>query len=381
MVENYCFYGSDDVDLAQLMPLRSAYSGPEKNSALFYAHGLYYPQFEYFEIGKMLDVGAYMQLYCEAATLKIENYESICKSCEEHCRTYHQQNLPKRQEDWCRCFPLVAELHATVSTDTVCARAKERAEDKAECEKCRKRQKPQSREITVSDYRIMGHPAKVFLHYTPIDCDRFRDEINLFLPGVHPVSKKSHHRFSSRLTKEINRFLVCELVPRKCRYVSEACNIPLSTVKHWWDNELRRAMSEYDKAAAKDRLLSKPTRTYLVGPYRYFEDSRRIYDPRASENAIPALCGLYRSADWCSVRTVIEFENFARLKRIWLSKAAFFCLAYDFFSWKQVPFRRHSTRCCWFIFAGASRMRPSCRKSQGIFRKSQQHITVGRLTI
>jgi len=286
---------------------------------------------------------SYLKAYGANARLmahEVVKRESSKDICGKGCSLYALAYTPKdKRWEKCAAFQLASNFLITPFLQkTICYLAGGFAPEK--CKNCRKHASKEPRQIYVKDLRFWGHPATVILQYYPVEeCKEYQKVINEKLSGVHPYSGKNVKRFSNRLVKAINRFLILddpEINAKRLRFISEACDMSRNTLKHWRDREQRAAKMAYDQKLAEQHL-----RMDSIANAKMCDENcttHFLYVIRPGSGGA-ALSDMHAAEDWKNLEEAFSCHHPRAVNRIDMKPPGFFNLAYDFllFEYPQIP--------------------------------------------
>lgn len=286
---------------------------------------------------------SYLMVYGQNARLlshEVVEQKNSQNACSKNCSFYTQIFFSEGvNSNWCKAFPLASVFTMKpFPQKTICYLVGDRAPE--ECKACRKHASKELRRIYVKDLRFWGHPATVVLQYYPVEkCPVYQEIINKKLSGVHPRSGKNVKRFSNRLVKAVNSFLILDdpdISNIRLRFISEACDMSRNTLKHWRDREQSNAKQAYDEHLAAQHLQMEPVANQKLSDGNLA--THFLYTVR-SENAGAALADMHAAEDWENLYEAMAYHHPRAVNRIDMKPPGFFNLAYDFllFTYPEIP--------------------------------------------
>lgn len=252
-------------------------------------------------------------------------YKKRCHSC------------PAPSPKCSNSFPLIFSVEYHIRADAFCGSNSKSSE--VDCEKCRVNPQKSTKlakdhvtdsknncSMEVSDLRLGGHAVKVNINFVSYRC-RHTEQAIRTLPFLYGDSI-DRSRVTKRLAFAISKSLINRVGPT---YVSEACAIPLGTIKKWRERDMIMAKRNAEVAMAR-RLLKdgRPgtlPNSYQMTNYVCFLTT----DHRSSESA---LLRTYTNDEWNSIKQFITNKNYC-LPDTQISYPHLFLLSFDYLAYKK----------------------------------------------
>lgn len=260
----------------------------------------------------------------ESAQVDLEElpfYKELCLTC------------PKAEDKTPKCsnsFPWVFHAKYQMKADALCS-IKDKYPDPG-CEKCRKnplkrtkiardhRKNENNRKaMVVSDLRLGGHAVKIKIDFVYYRCPYIENAIKT-LPFLYGDSI-DRIRISKRLANAIGESLLGQV---RLKFISEACAIPLGTVKAWRQRDMFNSKHNVESSMASKLFHNdSPWRLPVSFPKNSF-----AYVIAQHHSEEPALSRLYHKEEWDSIRRFINTKSF-HFSNQQISYPHLFLLAFD----------------------------------------------------